>query len=302
MAATIFFLNPAEAEVLPACCVSAGGETHGPDPRHSPHLLVPGEVRRPEERALEASAEAPVTRETPLVNAIGIPLNAERGVSEPERVAVEHARPLQFDADGRPLPDVMLPCCHLVQGETHSPDPRDERAPVLLTAEVRKRDEPALEAAVELPVLTEAPLVNAIGVPLEVRPGVSDPASRPAPVLQGPEIDGPPCCMAREREPTPVPPSRRWLRNAEENAEIVIALLTVLLAIGFWMVWRRRPELVIEAIPLTYPVPDELPHPGTTPVPQLEPEVAAAMAKAREAQHRLKALEEELENYVSEES
>jgi hypothetical protein len=184
----------------------------------------------------------------------------------------------------------MPPCCELVEGGSHPPDARDDdqRVPIVIGVEVRRPDEQALEAAVQLPIPTEAALVNAIGVPLEERTGVSEPAFRPAPVLQGAEIDGPPCCTTWEREPAPVIGVRNWLRSAEENAVAVIALFTLLLAIGFWLVWRRRrPALEPEPLPVTRPTPGDLPWPDTAPVPTFEPEVALAMAMAREAQREL---------------
>jgi hypothetical protein len=91
VAAPLLFTGPAAAvDVVSACCVLAPGESHPPD-RHPkeeklPRSLVPAEVTRPNERALEASAEAPIEREWPLVKAIGVPLDADRGVSERVRI------------------------------------------------------------------------------------------------------------------------------------------------------------------------------------------------------------------------
>lgn len=80
---------------LPPCC-RVEGETHPPDlhKENASPILVGAKVKSPDERALEAGAEVPILVEVPQVAAIGIPLEARRGLSEPVY------RPAPVDAIG----------------------------------------------------------------------------------------------------------------------------------------------------------------------------------------------------------
>ncbi|MEA3000844.1 MAG: hypothetical protein QOK17_2677 [Sphingomonadales bacterium] len=293
LAAPLFFISPAAAfDFAPPCCQRAG-ETHSPDPhRQEGQFLTPAEVRRLAERALEASAEAPVERETPLLNAIGIPLDffgdERRGVSEPEIVEPSASR---TDPNGPRAPADLIstpPCCQ-VPGELHDPDPRNsEDTPVPIGARVKSREDRALEAAVELPIPAQEPRVEAIGLPLDAERGVSEPTHRTVEVGDH-HIDLPGCCTTRREDRPPVTVDAPWasLRNLKADAEVGVPVILLLLAaIGFWFaIRRRRPRLELEPLPVTRPMPDELPLPDMAPVPIAEPEVV--LARARQEEHEL---------------
>lgn len=280
LAAPLLFISPAEAAILPACCVTEG-ETHPGDPPHpeNPSPFFAGaKVRNPEERALEATAEAPIPVEAPLADAIGIPVEepteAVEPVREPERVRIVEPPPLRVDADARPMPDGLIygpPCCQ-VEGETHPPDPRDpeDTPPFLVGAKVRSGDERALKAAGEVQIPAQAPRVDAIGIPLEERPGVSEPAHVP---------------VSAGNRPAFVAPGR-WLRAMQANAELITALFVILLAIGFWLLRRRRwPRLEPEpfAVPVTRPpLPETLLASNAAPATLFEPVTAPAVKAAPE--------------------
>jgi hypothetical protein len=119
----------------------------------------------------------------------------------------------------------------------HLPDHHPEESPTFVSAKVKNREkEKLLALAAELPIPNEAPRIDAIGIPLEERPGVSEPAHVPAGVsAQGPEIDGPSCCTARdddERLPVWANAPHRLLRGMEENVEVAVPVSVLLLAIG----------------------------------------------------------------------
>lgn len=209
--------SPARAGILPSCCVSEG-ETHPaepPDPRNPAPILVPAEVRRPEERALMAGAEAPIKEEAPLANAVAIPVDELRVVvpTTPEPIIANYPEAPDFDLD-------LPPCCR-VEGESHPPD-RDEKdaPPILVGAKVKSPDERALETGAELPIPVEVPRVDAIGIPLLAQRGVSEPVYRPAPV----DAVG------------------SWLSNLEGRAGPIAMVLLLLLA-TLWIRWPlRRPK------------------------------------------------------------
>ena len=269
LAAPLFFISPAQAvDILPPCCGAQGQtrppKSHPPD-RHpeeeTPRFLVPAEVRSPDERALEAAAEALIPVEVPLVNAIGVPLEERPGVSEPaylsKRARIVEPPPLRVDADIE-----GLSCCQ-TEGETHPPDRHPEEAtPILVPAKIRDRDGRALEAAAEVPIPAEVPLVDAIGIPLEERPGVSEPEFVPA------SANGRPA----------------WLPGMQINAQLIIALFVILLAITFVLSRQRRPRPEQEAVPDRPPLPEELSRLVAAPVPPFEPFRASAVkaAPARE--------------------
>lgn len=272
----MFFISPAEAQTFPPCCTEAGTPPADGDPEQDrPPFLVPAEVRRPEERALEATAEAPIPVEVPLVDAIGVPLEERPGVSEPEfvpaRLRIVEPPPVPVDAvvPAAPLGAIIgPPCCQLLS-EPHPPDAREpEQAPLVpIGAEVRKRDERALETAAEAPLPVETPLVDAVGIPLEERPGVSEPEFVPA--------------RASDR------PARQ--RAIRANDQLILAVLAILLAIGFGLSrCRRRPPLELEPIadPVSRPpLPDALTRLLAAPAP-LEPVTPKAdrAAPAREVE------------------
>ena len=228
-----------------------------------PRFLVPAEIRRHEERALEAAAEAPIPVEFPLVDAIGIPLEERPGVSEPAFVPApvwivdQPSVPVDAVVPGVPLGPIPGPPCCQDLTEMHPPDAREpeEPPPVLVGAKVKSRDERALEAAAEAPIPAEVPLVEVIGIPLEERPGVSKPEIVPASTGDRPA----------------------WLSVMKANAELIIALFVMLLAIGFLLSRRRRPRRELEAAPVPArrpPLPYELLRPLTMPVPLFEPVTA----------------------------
>lgn len=298
LAAPLFFASPAEAAIGPPCC-QPEAETHPPDPHREPGpIFVAAKVQRPEERALEATAEAPVTADAPLVDAIGIPLEPvgeeRRGVSEPAVVPVpmlaSELQALQEDI-GVNGP----PCCQVEAEEAH-PDPKTP-APILVSAKVRNREERALEAAAEAQIQTAIQLVNAIGIPLDAERGVSEPAHVPVVAAKPPPFDDlSGCCTVPEadnpddRAPITVDAPWAWLRAMRAKAEIVVLALLLVLANGLLRRWpRRRVLLEDQPAPPTRPLPDELPQgkrqADIAPLPQPEPEVARA--KAREAEREL---------------
>jgi hypothetical protein len=292
LAAPVIFPSSSEAQTVGPCCAGEG-ETHPPDPHNRGPIFVPAEVARRDERALEATAEAPITADVPLVDVIGVPLEEERrGVSEPARVSVP------ILAVPPPLPQTEElnpngpPCCQ-AEGETHPPD-RDpeETPPVLMAANVKSPDERALKAAAEVQIQTATQLLTAIGIPLDAERGVSEPAHVPAIAGQRAALDNmPDCCTtARDRARQPaaeVDAPWAWLRAMQTNAEVIVAALIFLLAIGFLLRARRRrrPQLELEPLPSWRPLPGELPQPDAVPVPQPEPEVV--LAKARKAKREL---------------
>jgi hypothetical protein len=258
-----------------------------------PPSLVPAEVKRPAERALEATTEAPVSTEAPLVNAIGVPLDAERGVSEPERVRIVEPPLVGADPSRPRVPDVespfTVPCCGATPEHPHLDPPH-----LLTGVKAISRDESALEASAQAATPVETPPVNAIGIPLEERPGVSDPVYVPvrASQLPAPDVLSPCCTVSRRRDnPAPVTVDAPWRRldAHRANAKVIVTVLVLLLAIGFWLSRRRRkPRLEQEPFPKRRPLqPDELPRPDVAPLPQPEPEVAAAIARATEAEQEL---------------
>lgn len=191
------------------CC---GAEAEPEDP---PPVLVGANVTSPDERALEAAAEAPVPDEIPLADAIGETLNELPELPEPGR------QNAPIIAEGNRAPesggfDDLSDCCQ-TEGETHPPDrhPEEEVSPPLVAAKVKNREKVGLlEMAVEAPITKEVPLVDAIGVPLypieEERRGVSEPDIRPVTAeitapdpteqVQGVDDHGEPCCTAPEPE------------------------------------------------------------------------------------------------------
>jgi hypothetical protein len=76
---------------LPPCCHIVG-EAH-PDrhPEEAPPILVGAKVTNRDERGLEAAVELPFPAEAGLVDAIGIPMTAQRGVSQPSHRPVSAA-------------------------------------------------------------------------------------------------------------------------------------------------------------------------------------------------------------------
>lgn len=264
LAAPLIFSSPAEAAILPPCCVSEGASKPPHADPHEGPINVGAKVKRPDERALEATAEAPITADAPLVNAIGIPLDEEerRGVSEPEHVTAG-VRIVTPPPPLAPNPDIEIdlpPCC---RAEAHSKPPHPENPPpVLVAAKVKSPDERALQAAAEAPVAAEAPPVNAIGIPLSAQRGVSEPAMSPAPVTKAADVDNHDA-------------SWRWLDPLRANAAVAMALLLVM-AVGFMLSARRRKPRPEPFLSLTgSPRPD-------APAPQFEPEVAHAKARHAE--------------------
>jgi hypothetical protein len=286
LTASLFLISSSNAAILPPCCVIPPPEPDDHADRHpeeAPRERVPATVtNRDAERLLEIAVELPVPAKAPLVNAIGIPLDAPRGVSEPEHVVpvelstspVDPNAVLELDSD-----DHGPPCCQIA-GEPHEPDPDEIRTPDLIGADVTPPDERALEAATELPVPAKVPLVNAIGIPFDAPRGISDPEFRPVIARGQPEIDYSPCCSRQPNERAPVDAPWRWLRTLEAYAEVVVPIFLFLMAIGFWIVWRRRRPAQLESQP---PSPRWFPvrplRPEIAPLPVPEPEVAQARAR-----------------------
>lgn len=244
LAVPVAFISPADAQTGPPCCQPEDETTHPPDPHNRGPIFVPAEVTRRDERALAAGAEAPVNEETPLANAVALPTDELRVVVPIARepiIAADQTAP-DFDID-------LSPCCRVI-GETKPPHPHSEQPPlVLVGAEVTKRDERALEAAVELPIPVEIPLVNAIGIPLEAPRGVSEPAYRPTPI----EATGP------------------WLTRLDGRAALVVLAILLSLAIFLHRWTRRRPErLEDRPSPKRPRYPFELLHPDVTRAPSFE--------------------------------
>lgn len=291
LAVPLIFASPAEAAFLPSCCGTApASDADDREPEDEP-VLVGARVRSPDERALEASAEAPITADAPLVNAIGIPLypieEDRRGVSEPERVTVPILAVLPSLPHAEDLDIETASCCQPPASAPEGP-PK-----ILVGAKVQNPDERVLEAAVEAQIEKAIQVISAIGIPLypvdENRRGDSEPARKPAIVTkrQGAEIDGPPCCTARDRErqsPVTVDAPWRWLNVLRANAEAIVLALVMMVAIGFALPRRRRRKSLLELEPFPWPrpLPDELPQPDAAPVPMFEPEVIEA--KARQAE------------------
>jgi len=289
LAAPLVFSGPAVAAVLPPCCVSDD------DGRRKTPPLVGARVRSPDERALEATAEAPITADVPVVNAIGIPLypleEDRRGVSEPERVPAIAEAEIQGEEIDLP------PCCQAAETQPNKPPhPHEKDAPPdLIAAKVKNREQQRLlTMAAEAQVEDSIQLLNAIGIPLHPvekdRRGVSEPARVPAIAanLNGNRPDDlPDCCTAaraRQRPPVSADAPWSWLNALRANAEVIVAIFLSLLAIGFWPRAPRRRREVLEdrPAPPSRPLPDELPWPDAAPVPQLEPEVVQAIAQKRE--------------------
>lgn len=226
-----------------APCCQVEGEAHPPDPHTRGPILVPAEVSRRDERALTAGAEAPVEEEAPVADAIALP-------EEEPRFAVPTAPDPTIAAD-QTAPDLDIetpPCCRAAS-ETEPPDPHSKDTPVLIGAEVKDRDERALEAAVELSIPVEIPLVNAIGIPLDAPRGVSEPDYRP----------------------TPVEAAGTWLPSLEGRAALIVVAI-LLLAICLRRSTRRRPDrLENQPLPKSPRYPFELLHPEIVRAPPLKP-------------------------------
>lgn len=212
------FASPGQAQVLPPCCVSEGEiDGHPPDPHTGAPVLLPAEVTRRDERALSTSAEAPVEQEAPLADAVANPRDLPLIIVPPIREPI-------IATDQQGLDDHLPPCCQIV-GEVHPPDPdQTNKPPVLVGAEVKKRDERSLKAAVKLSIPVETPLVNAIGIPLTAPRGISDPIHRPAPA----DVAG------------------SWLNTIEDRIALLGAVLALLLGIVGIGWWRLRPERVAD--------------------------------------------------------
>jgi hypothetical protein len=251
------------------CCTSPGA----PDPNPDYRPVVRAQVDRPNERAFEAVAEAPVPVDAALAEAARVPLEvpaqAPGPAREPVRALVGQARPLEVERDGLPQFDSFPGCCQIVQSSRR---PRRRRAnerevrppPVPVAVDARRRDERTLVAAVELPIPTEAPRVNAIGVWVEKdedRPGVSEPVHVPA-VVESPSV--------RRRVHNHV--QLGWSHGLQANAKVGMAIIVLLvLGIGLPAARRRKPMLDREARPPTPPLPVELRIPDALPVPPCEP-------------------------------
>jgi hypothetical protein len=112
------------------------------------------------------------------VDAIGIPLEKRRGVSEPDfrPVTAEITVPASI-AQGRGVDDHGAPCC-----TTPEADDPDE-PPFFVGAKVRNRQEHAAVTAAEVPVPVNAPRAAAIAMPLDERPAVREPARVPITLL-----------------------------------------------------------------------------------------------------------------------
>jgi hypothetical protein len=253
LAASLFFAAPAQSEQVGPPCCQRNGETHPPDPHSDPILLL-AEVERLDERSLTAGAEVPIIREAPLVRAIGVPLEATRGVSEPEYVGVtvESAEP--------PAPDVMPPCCQVVS-DTEPPHGHPKEPPLLIVAKVKHRQERTLAATAEAPVAPDVPLVHAIGIPLTPERVVSDPKRR-----------------------APVEARWQWVSGIQPQTSTAVAVFLLLLAIGCCLAIRRprsRPRFEREPPPMTPPGLNEFPVPGIASAPVPEPELALARARRK---------------------
>ncbi|HEX8238255.1 MAG TPA: hypothetical protein VF574_00770 [Allosphingosinicella sp.] len=119
------------------------------------------------------------------------------------------AAPLFFSSPAEAIA-VLPPCC-VREGEVEPPHADPETAPPSVSARVRSSDERALEGSAEAPLVTGAPLVNAIGIPLdeEERRGVSDPEFVPAGIDDHSDV---PCCQTEgethppDRDPNEEPP------------------------------------------------------------------------------------------------
>lgn len=256
---------------LSGCC-RAEGETHPPHPhpeKDQPPVLIGAKVKnREKERLLEMAAEAPIPSEAELVKAIGVPLypadEERRGVSEPAFASGIAG------ADLIPLPG----CC---QVEAEGEHPHPDNPPPFVAAKVKNREKERLLAmAAEAQIRTAAQLVQAIGVPLypadEERRGVSEPASRPAVTARRPAPDDrPDCCGAAGQ------------RDRGNPASVdAPAILAILVAIGLWLLARRRRSRM-QPEPPSQPRPLRgLPtRPDAAPIPRPEPEVARARARAQ---------------------
>lgn len=291
LAMPLLLISPAEAQVIGPCCVG-DGKMKPPDPRHPQPIFVPAEVKRADERTLEATAEAPTTVEVPLADAIGVPLNELPELPRPVRervpiIAEEGSGPI-VGVDDHGSGSISLPgCCRVEAIEPEDP-PK-----ILVGAKVQNPDERALEAAAEAKFEKAIQVINAIGIPLypvdEDRRGVSEPEREPAIAGKGPTFDKmPDCCVTtpdRERQsPVTVDAPWSWLDALRANAEVIVLVLVIVVAIGFALPRRRqrKPLLELEPFPWPRPLPDELPQPDAAPVPLFEPEVIEA--KARQAE------------------
>lgn len=243
------------------CCGPAEAEPEDPPP-----VFAGANVRSPGERELVAMAEAPIPDEVATTDAIDIPLNELPELPEPAH------EPIVAEGDGAPVVGGLIAlsgCCQPEKSKTHPPDrhPDEDVTPPPVAAKVKNREkERLLEMAAEAPVPGEAPVVNAIGVPLypveEERRGVSEPAYRSA-----------------TAEPTGEPPTAS--EPSRVTATLLLAL-AIVLTIGLLHRWRRRRGLrEEETAPPARPLPDDLAWSGTAAAPRPEPEVVLARAKAK---------------------
>lgn len=275
LAAPTLFTSPVEAAILPSCCVAEGGSRPDDrDPEEEPPLLVGAKVRSPEERDLEASAEAPITADAPTVNAIGIPLypveEDRRGVSEPERVTVPILAATPSLPQGEDLDIETTPCC---QPAIEREDP--PKVPV--GAKVTNPDERALQTAAEAQIEKATQLVKAIGIPLypldEDRRGISEPRRTPA--------------EDADETPATADGLGRWLDAVRANAEAILLALLLAVAISFAIsARRRRSRSDREPFPWPRPMPGEPSRRDTAFVPRFEPEVVRAKARQAEREQQ----------------
>ena len=243
----LLFARPAAAvDILPSCCVLPLGEGHPPDghPEDTlPPSLVPAEVTKPDERALKAAAEAPLSKEAPLAVAIAIPEEKTPRVPVPVSNAIVPERPV-------PVP---------------TPPPTiNQIVPVAVDTQRAASSPPRAQQPLTDPHATPAPTTESPFVPTCCQ------SER-----DSDHHDHHPTLVARPVEP------RRHMAMITK-AEVAAAALLILLAIGLWIPRpRRRRERVEDRPTPPREFPDELPLPDASPLPLAEPEVVFAKSRRK---------------------
>ncbi|HTU10957.1 MAG TPA: hypothetical protein VMG08_08680 [Allosphingosinicella sp.] len=143
LVAGLMFATTGEVGILPPCCAIERGR---PDIEDPPSIPVRADTRRPDERALEEGAEAPIP--VPLPVLIARPVSTEEPVLEPD-VDIETA-----------------PCCQSAPGDV------DDPPPLLVPANVRPPAERERMARDEARVPADASVSTAAPAPAELRPDI----------------------------------------------------------------------------------------------------------------------------------
>lgn len=210
LAVGLIFAAPAEAAVLPSCCVSEGGELDIEEP---PPIFVGADTRRPNERALQEGAETPVPVDFPFLIVRPVPADEPREPASPAPAPIRVPVPVTVNSPEPVRRDVDIetePCCGPPAGETDV----EEAPPFFIAAKVPPLAETENKTRAEATTSPETMVPAAVRTRIEVSLGA---ALRQAGVVGVRGLPG-------------------------SAAGLAAALLLLVMATGMLIFCRRRPR------------------------------------------------------------